>query len=112
MVERMTNTHTVVLTWPEIRMAAEIGTSRRLAALAKQSAPRNGCPQSNAWGRDIEGAAAEIAFAKDRNLYWPATVNTYHARADLGDYEIRHTHHGDGRLIIRAEDSDTSAFVL
>jgi hypothetical protein len=61
---------------------------------------------------DIEGAAAEMAFAKWRRCYFSPSVNTFKSEPDVGWFEVRHTTLGHGSLILRESDADGSPFVL
>lgn len=113
----------VRLTNFELFMASMVGVRRNLEQGQKNG--RLGNETTNkvqnkdfGWHTDIESAAAEMAFAKLFNLYWNGSFNTYKTMADVAEFEIRHTQHDDGKLIIRpgdvrnSEDKDKTYFLV
>lgn len=106
---------TVTLEDYEIRLAAEVGISRRIESLrGGESRHRAGQEQGEAltWQQHIEGALGEMAFAKWRNLYWSGSVNTFQNGGDVGAIQVRTGSKPGHRLIIRESDKDEDVFVL
>jgi hypothetical protein len=97
----------VKLTPIEIYQAALVGVARRIDS--RQKGLADGAP--GGWQSDIEGALAEMAFAKAMNVYGGLTISNYKG-ADIGDYHIRSSQHENGRLIIRPDDSLNGKYVL
>jgi len=104
---------TVTLTWSELTVAGMIGVLRRVASLQGKRDDRGHYSENGPtdWSMDIDGAAAELAFAKYLNVFCIPTINTFKA-ADVAGYQIRSTCRSDGRLIIRPGDFDDDDFVL
>jgi len=74
---------TVKLTPMEMYQAGIVGLARRIDSMQRRL---NGCPL-NGWQIDIEGALAEMAFAKAMGVYAELTNNNYKG-ADIGDYHV------------------------
>jgi hypothetical protein len=68
-------------------------------------------PGAGAWDRDLNGACAELAFAKWVGVYWGAGVDTFHV-PDVGELHVRHTVRSDGSLVLRRHDADEPLYVL
>ncbi len=102
----------VTLTEDEMAVASLIGCKRRCESKSRSRSDNHGLKDADFWGIDIEGAAAEMAYCKYRNIFWSASVNSF-KKADC-DYnvQIRSTKYANGKLIIRNDDSDTDVFVL
>jgi hypothetical protein len=101
----------VRLSWYECELAASVGCKRQLKALEQGNPDKHGF-EGLGWDNHVEGAAAEMAVAKARGLYWGAHVNIF-GDADLGtrvQVRLRTQHHYD--LIVRPNDADDHAFVL
>jgi hypothetical protein len=96
----------ITLTPSEARMAILVGTERRLTALMNGGRDRPGIKPAQVWGIDIEGACAEMAFAKRMGWYWDGSVGVFHDEADVRHVNVRSTreHHHD--LTIRPADRD------
>lgn len=107
--------HTVQLEWYEILQAAMSGVMKRIEAMRSGKDDDygwGGNHQQDTWTREIEGAAAEVAYAKFRNQYWSGTVNTFR-QADVGSkVQVRGCPFKGKNLLIRPRDSDTDVFVL
>ena len=102
----------VQLTEAECRMAVAIGCERRIQSIRARRRDTAGPVQASAvWTIDIEGAAAELAFAKAVGCYWDGSVGTFHHRPDVGPVHVRfaaragHQEH-HAHLIIRQGDPD------
>ena len=105
----------VTLTWFELELAAYVGMRRRLYSMREGRVERFQA-ESNAgwgdgWGRDIEGAAAEMAYAKARNRYWGGHIDTFR-EPDVAKVEIKHTVRPDGCLIVQPEEPPETLLVL
>ena len=100
----------VTLTWHEIYMGAAVGILRRIASL-KRGETNKVQNKDFGWHTDIEGALAELAFAKAFNLHWNGSVNTFKV-PDVGTIQIRHTQYPDGRLVVHDYDDDNTVHVL
>lgn len=64
---------------------------------------------------EIVGACGEFAAAKALDIFWPASVNTFHRTTDLPhNIEVRSTSREGGRtsLILRNNDPDDRIFIL
>jgi hypothetical protein len=95
-------TRQVTLTPAEARMACLIGTERRLVALRGGLQSSTGVRPETAWQIDIEGAGAELAFAKALGWYWDGQLGgTGHHRPDVGQVHVRQTTRTTGHLLIR-----------
>lgn len=94
----------ITLTASEARMAALIGVERQLAALSNGNRDRPGVKPAVRWGNHIEGAAAELAFAKVMGWYWDGSVNVFHTRTDVRNVEVRGRPRHDYDLPIRPHD--------
>jgi hypothetical protein len=103
----------VLLTWSELTVAGQIGVLRRVASLQKGRDDQGHYSEEGPtdWAMDIDGAVAEIGFAKYRNVFCIPTINTFKAH-DVAGYQIRSTTRTDGRLIIRPGDFDDDDFIL
>lgn len=59
------------------------------------------------------GAAAELGVSRWAGIPWPASVNGWHERPDLGTRtEVRGTNYRSGSLIIRPRDRRERRYVL
>lgn len=105
----------IVLTPAEIRMAIAIGGMRREESIAQNlvnCTQKDGYVGETAWDMDINGAGAELAYCKFRNVYWGGCVNNF-KEADVGNnIQIRSTKLENGGLIIRPNDDPTHYYVL
>lgn len=94
----------------EALQAGIIGLKRRISSCDQGFADRKKCATTN-WEGDIEGAIGEFVVAKFLGIPWQAGINTFHA-PDVGDIQVRTTHHLTGKLIVREEDSNDEVYVL
>lgn len=93
-------------------------TNREVAFAAFQTIFRecvkNGSRQENGptnWDNAINGAVAELAWAKKRNLYWSGISGV--RAPDTSGGEVRWTHHKDtGGLVYYDHDDDKHIYVL
>lgn len=100
---------TVELTANEVHLAASHGVLRRYEKLAGKRGDRIQKMQSD-WVNEIEGACAELAWAKHREQFWTG-VSALKANDGVG-VEIRWTRHADGGLIVYEHDDDNAVFIL
>lgn len=108
----MNTMHQVILTQAEIEIAAAVGRLRRVESIRQGLIPAHGFDGHGYWDIDIEGAGAELAYAKSRGRYWGGCVNTFKG-ADVGtNVQIRSTKRKDGCLIVRDDDPEDHYFVL
>lgn len=92
----------VFLTGTELMVAALVGEMRRVTSI-KEGYNKHKHAEKSDWATDIDGASAELAFAKKRNIYWNASNRTF-KDPDVGTWQVRSTTHTDGHLIIRPND--------
>lgn len=103
---------TVELTDYELRLGAAVGVERQLEALRLGRQHRHGFA-GEGWDIHIEGALAELAFAKARAVFWDAVVRRPEdLDGDVGSAQIRSTKRPSGCLIVHKDDPDSAAFVL
>lgn len=100
----------VRLTWPEIILAASIGTMRRINAVRKSREEPFGERPKASWNDDINGALAEMALAKHQNIFWSGTVGRVDL-PDVGPLQVRSKTEPDHRLVVTARDKDEDIFV-
>lgn len=100
----------IKLTLEELMIAAQVGSIRRVSGI-KSGMDKNKHTSKSDWGTDIDGAAAEMAFAKWLGVYWAGSNRTFKA-PDVGSWQVRSTTHREGCLIVRPNDSDRDSFVL
>jgi hypothetical protein len=91
-------------------MAAVVGVTRHVASQEYDTSSRHH-GRDYGWHSDIEGACAELALAKWLDVFWDGSVNTFKA-PDVGAFQVRHTQHLAGHLILKENDSEDEAFVL
>jgi hypothetical protein len=93
-------------------MASLIGCKRRSESKSRARADKHGLKDGDFWEKDIEGAAAELAYCKFRNLFWSGSIGSFKS-ADCGqNVQIRWTKYLNGKLIVRSDDADDHYFVL
>jgi len=63
------------------------------------------------WHTNIEAACAEAATGKYYNIFWDGSVDTFKA-PDVGEFQVRHTFHEHGDLIIYKSDDPKLFFIL
>ena len=100
----------VMLTWPEVLLAANAGVMRRINAVRNgRQEPYGQRPQSF-WTHDINGAVAEVALAKHLDLFWSGTVGRVDL-PDVGPLQVRSKNDPKERLVILPTDGDGQIFV-
>jgi hypothetical protein len=102
----------VMLTWPEMCMAAVVGVLRQVQNMKRKAQQRYGAPHELSWQQQILGCIGECALAKHLDRFWSGAVGNYEA-ADVGGHcQVRATAHPAGRLILHPDDNDRQPFVL
>lgn len=99
----------VELTIHEILVASQVGILRQCEDIKAAKKSFIGEKQDTAWQRHIEGALSECAMAKYLNVFWSKSP---WYNPDVGDVEVRTTHHENGSLIIRERDKDDTKYFL
>lgn len=103
-------TDTVVLTPYEVDMAGKVGFNRHAKQLERGRSTSRW--REDAWSIDIEGACAELAYAKLMGVYWDGSVDTFKSQGDVGNIEVRSARRETDSLIIRPNDDPYSVYVL
>jgi hypothetical protein len=89
----------------EMELASTVGRARNLSAIVKQSKDVYPSDSQSAWGQHIDGAGAELAFAKFIGLYWDGSVDTYRSGSgDLPYTQIDVKHSRDGKWKVKERD--------
>ena len=104
----------VVLSYNAAQFAATIGVKRRVQSLQFSKGPdyhKRPHNPARMWKNDIEGAVAELAFAKFLGVEWNAGINTF-KQPDGLDYQVRSTTIPNYSLVVRQKDSDYDKYVL
>jgi hypothetical protein len=102
----------VILTWAELWQAALAGCTRRISSMKNGlNKDLHSPPGTSNWATDIDGAAAELAFAKEMGLFWSAGLNTF-KKPDVAEFQVRSTPRQTGHLIVRLNDSPEDRFFL
>jgi hypothetical protein len=102
----------IILRPAEARIAALVGAERMIGSLLNGNRPRPGIKPEIAWGINIEGAGAEMAFAKAMGWYWDGSVGVFHDQADVRHVHVRSTPWPQGKLIIRPERDVPGVYAL
>lgn len=95
----------IKLTADEICKGAYYGAKRKADKMVAGVRPLlpNNCPDDQIWNDQVEGALAEMAVAKALGIeYDPGYAGAY----DVGEFDVRATHHKDGHLLIQSYDKD------
>ena len=95
----------------EMNVAVAVGTARNASAILKASKNVYDGDPVRYWGQHIDGAGAEMAFAKFIGLYWDGSVDTY--RKSCGDLphtgiDVKHSKDGFWKV----KDRDKGELVL
>lgn len=101
--------HKVNLRPEEMERACWTGVKRNLEAVANGLKAGWGGP-SECWEAHIQGALAELAFAKWMQTYWEGHVNTFRSRDDVIGFEVRWA--SNAQLKRRPKDEPNRKFVL
>jgi len=102
----------ITLSPMELLQGAMTGVIRRITSITR-SLDKNKHADKSDWATDIDGALAELAFAKWRGVYCrPSNMSL--KEPDVGKTQVRSTSHALGHLIVRPNDKKNAAqpFVL
>lgn len=105
--------HQIKLEWFEVAIAAQVGITKRIEQLRKYGEQRDMYGISNQediWTREIEGAAAEMAWAKWKGVYWSGNPNAFN-QPDVGKAFVRSSYR-NLKMRIRPQDKDDGWFVF
>jgi hypothetical protein len=106
----MSKIKTVKLYMGEIVMAQAAGMLRRNECIRNGTQSSGNTNKYHAgevlWDTDIEGAGAEEAFCKHKNIFWNGAVNTFKEADIIGNVQIRHTVLDWGKLIVRKREGE------
>lgn len=94
---------TIRLTRAELEDAVRVGCRRRLWGIFHGNGDLYRAPADERWDRDIEGAAAEKAYAKWAGLPWDGSRGD---DGDVGRAEVRATGHDYGCLLLHPPPRD------
>lgn len=95
----------IMLSWQEIRLAAEVGVTRRIVSMRDNRRDSAGYRGSDPFDMDILGAMGEVAVAKALQVYWSPSVNTFKL-PDVDNLHVRSTRYKTGSLIVRPNDPE------
>jgi hypothetical protein len=98
----------------ELEVAVRVGSWRRIRALRDRLGAGHGerQPGGNIWDRNITGAIAELAVAKQLDRYWGGFSSDFGRAGDVAGLEIRATTHPDGHLVVYMADPVERPIVL
>ena len=95
----------------EMNVAISVGAARNASSILKGSKNVYDGDPIRYWGQHIDGAGAEMAFAKLIGLYWDGSVDTYRRNGgDLPHTGIDVKHSKDG--FWKVKDRDKGYLVL
>tara|TARA_R110000868_G_scaffold1311_1_gene10150 strand:- start:1422 stop:1901 length:480 start_codon:yes stop_codon:yes gene_type:complete len=100
----------ITLSWAEVIYAATAGVFRRIDSIRSGLNKHKHAAKSD-WATDIDGACAELAFAKFVGAYWSGHIRSFKA-PDVGDVHVRSTNWPTGCLIVRHNDDENCGYVL
>jgi hypothetical protein len=100
----------VRLTPTEVLAGASVGVARRIKSIFAGYDHYKHADKSD-WAMDIDGALAEMAFAKYRDSYWTCSNGSFKA-PDVGKFQVRSTSHQRGHLLVRPNDEGNEVFVF
>jgi hypothetical protein len=104
----------VTLSLPEMIHGATVGAIRAYESITSGMSDAHGFDARSKSGLSInvDGACAEIAVARVRDVYFIPTVNTF-KDADIGSkIQVRSTASHSNRLLVRSDDDPNHYFVL
>jgi hypothetical protein len=100
----------VTLNDEDYELARQLGTARTSDAQCSRRPGRAACPPNNLQ-QDIDGAAAEIAFARVMGVA-PSVASGPSRGPDVAGFHVRSTAWPNGKLIVRPGDSEDNVYVL
>jgi hypothetical protein len=101
----------VVLTWPEIYIAADVARMRTIGNLRRGCRDRYG---ASGLGADSHlcGCIGEMASAKHLNKFWAGSIGDYEAVDIDRKYQVRATSKASHCLLLHKDDRDDLPFIL
>lgn len=69
-------------------------------------------PPDVAWGRDIQGAIAELAFAQHLGIFHVPSDALDHATGDVAGFHVRSVYRATDHLAVRPTDAASAIYVL
>lgn len=100
----------VNLEWYELQMAWDVGLRRFIES--ERSGKKSRFNGTLNYTAHLEGAAAELAFAKATGRYWSGSVNTFKDGGDVGAIQVRMRMKHELPLYVRPTDRPDDIFVL
>lgn len=102
---------TVALSWNELRLAAQVGMTRRIDDMQKGCVTKYGVKEKDKWANDPIGAIGEMAVAKMLGIYWSGAFEV--GALDVGRVEVRTSCLGltSGHLLLHRDDSSKKIYV-
>ena len=100
----------VSLSADDFALAQQVGAQRTAEAQQANRPGRAGCPRHNL-EQDINGAAAEVAFARVLDVP-PSLSISPDPGPDVAGFHVRSTSWQDGHLIIRPGEAKDNRYVL
>lgn len=102
----------IKLSTVEMISSALLGALTRIESLVNGRQNSHDYNDEDSWTVDIEGAGAEMAVAKYRNVFWMGSIGKFKKENDVFGVEVRSTTLERGSLIIREGDQDDAKFIL
>jgi hypothetical protein len=98
-------------TW--MLLSGWIGLGRTVQSRKRGWQERDGQKDSSLrWNPSVEGAMAEAAVAQYLDAFWSGARLGSIDKHDIGNVEVRSTHHRDGHMHIYARNDDACPFVF
>jgi hypothetical protein len=95
----------------EVKLACLHAAERYASAVSRGAKPKENIDQpEDRSATDFISCMAELAAAKGLNLYWSGVAGI--GSNDVGPYEVRSTHHQNGKLVIYEKDRNDQDIVL
>jgi hypothetical protein len=99
----------------EMRLWKQAAAARDTSARSKGLRDRHGASSDPLKGLGLHflGVAGEAGFARFQHLDdWAPTVDTFRSMPDVGEFEVRCRSRHTYDLLVRADDSDESRYIL
>ena len=105
----------IELTPINVELSTRVGVLRfrmsRNAGLNPHQSQAGRSDEHRIWHETL-GCMAEAAVAQHLGIAYPGTVNTFHRKPDVGQFEVRATSRSNGCLIVRDNDPPERPYVL
>ena len=101
----------VSLSFPELLLAAQVGTFRQVSNTFNKRKPGNNHPDDLPYYDHFLGAIGEYVVAKWLGIFWSGSIGNMRA-ADVGPYEVklRSKHYYD--LVLQRHNSADALYIL